>query len=204
MGVSLFAFSIGVATITAVMLGIKTKTKFNQLNEEWSKNRCKPTTMMTAFIPFMRPDGVDPSENFKDCMYGMHKSFFSTLMSPFMTIINIMHSILKKLTVQIQAVRNMFDSLRTKIQHNLSDITDKIYSSYERIAWLFKTLFGLFGKIFYIFKNLFDLLVYSFYTMASVWNGPIGGIGRYFCFGPETLIKLHNGNTKKIKRKWVS
>ena len=199
MGATFFAFTIGIATITAAMLGIKAKNKMNQINKEWPTHRCKPSTMMMSFLPFMAPKGVDASANFKDCMFGMNKSFFDTLMSPFMTIINLIHTILKKITNQIQSVRNMFDSIRTKLQHALSNIIDKIYSAYERIAWLFKTLFKIFGKVFYVFEQLFDLLLYSFYTLASVWNGPIGAAGRYFCFDENTKILTMNGY-KKIKK----
>src|SRR5690606_13419408 len=47
---------------------------------------------------------------------------------------------------------------------------------------------------------------YSFYTLASIWNGPIGEtprvlekIKKFFCFDENTLIKLNDHSLKKIK-----
>ncbi len=196
------SFSIGVATITVAIFGMKMNNEYDKLNKEWPTKRCSPSVMIKSFFPYMAPKGVNPSENFKECMFGMHKSFFDTQMAPFMQIINMINAVLKQLTDQIQNIRNMIDILRQKLEENFKGIMEKLYSTYERIAYLFKTIFNLFTKIFALFKPMFMLLIYAFYTLGNIWNGLPGKsvrfIGNYMCFDENTLI-LTNKNYKKIK-----
>lgn len=202
MGVPFMSFSIGVATITAAIFGLKMKNEYDKINKEWPSKRCSPDVMLKSFFPFLAPKGVNPSQNFRDCMFGVNKGIFDSLMSPFMQLINMINAILKQLTSQIQNMRNMIDSLRNNLEENFKGIMDKLYSTYERIAYLFKTIFNLFNKIFNVFKPLFMILIYSFYTLGNIWNGIPGQsvrwIGNYMCFDQNTLILTYNGY-KKIK-----
>jgi len=48
-------------------------------------------------------------------------------------------------------------------------------------------------------QSSFNVLLYSFYSMASIWNGPIGDTARFFCFDGDTNIKMADHKYKKIK-----
>ena len=194
-----FMFAIGITTASAAVLGSAMKRKIDEINNDWNNQRCKPSVQALSFIPFVAPKGVDPSKNYQDCQYGMASGFFNSMMAPFNAVIGTMSEILKEFNKNIQSIREMFNQLRNKLKNNLRDVTNKIYSLYSRLAWLFNRIMSLIIELVRIFGDLFGVLIYAFYTLSSVWNGTIGGTARFFCFDENTPITMYNGSKKRIK-----
>lgn len=168
-----------------------------KIDKDWPTYKCKP-----YIVPFagwaIGPKGISASENFIDCMWSINKNFFDVLMAPFIKMFQLILDILKGLTGDIQNIRKMVNYMRESTEEIAKDVYQKIYDAYERIAFLFKSILKIFDKLFDVFKDLFDVLLYTFYTMASLWNGPIGGIAHFFCFDENTKINMNKGK-KYIK-----
>jgi hypothetical protein len=194
-----FLFTIGITTASAAFLGTRMKNEINKLQKDWGNQRCKPHVMAAAYVPGVAPKGVDATKNYQDCQYGMASGFFNTLITPVNSVILTINSILQEFNKNIQSVREMFNQLRNNLENSLRDIISKIYNLYVRIAWLFQRIMSMIIEIIRIFGDLFGVLLYAFYTMASVWNGTIGGAARFFCFDGNTKIRIHGGDLKSIK-----
>lgn len=169
------------------------------INKNWPNYKCKP-----YILPFagwaIGPNGTTTANNFMDCVWTLNKSFFDILISPFIKIIKTIIGILSGLTNDIQNIRQMIDYMRESLRDIAVDVYQKIYDSYKRIAFLFRTILNVFDKLFNFFYELFDVLKFTFYTTASLWNGPIGGIAKFFCFVPGSMVKLGNGSELEIEK----
>ena len=199
--------SITVVIITIIIAGIigvfawggyKIYENKKKINKKWTQYRCKP-----YMLPFagwaVGPGDVSVTTNFVDCMWNINKTFFDILISPFTEILQVITGILSSMVNDIQNIRKMVTYMRDNMEEMAKDVLNKIWASYVRIAYLFKTFLKVFKRLGDVFVDLFDVLKFSTYTVASMWNGPVGGIAHFFCFDEDTMIKLDNSNYKKIK-----
>lgn len=197
--VSIIIFMIIIGIISIFVWGGYTVYLNKQkINKQWPQYRCKP-----YILPFagwaIGPSGTSGTSNFINCMWNINKTFFEVLMSPFNEILEMITKILKNIIGDIQNIRKMITYMRDNLEEIARDALQKIWDAYERIAYLFRTILRVFEKLGNVFKDLFDVLLYGFYTLASIWNGPIGGIADFFCFDGNTLINMNNNMKKKIK-----
>jgi hypothetical protein len=194
-----FLFTIGITTASAAFLGTKMLNKINEIKNDWKNQRCKPHIMAAAYVPGVAPKGVDATQNYQDCQYGMASGFFGALIAPVNVVINTINDVLQEFNKNIQNIRNMFNQLRVHFQNSIRSIISKVYNLYVKIAWLFNRIISMIVELIRIFGDLFGVLIYAFYTLASVWNGSIGDVAKFFCFDGNTKIKMQNGFLKSIK-----
>lgn len=189
---------VGIIILVIGLSGYTVYVNKQKINKQWPQYRCKP-----YILPFagwaVGPSGVSATSNFTNCMWSINKSFFDILISPFTDILKIITGILGSIVADIQNIRKMITYMRDNIEEIARDTQQKIWDSYERIAFLFKTILNIFEKLGQVFKNMFEMMLYTFYTLASLWNGPIGGVANFFCFDEDTFINLNNNEKKKIK-----
>jgi hypothetical protein len=93
----------------------------------------------------------------------------------------------------------MTNYMRSNLAAAAQDIYQKIYDSYYRIAALFGVFSTAFGSLLGLMSEIFNVLLYTYYSFESLYNGPIGGVARFFCFGGDTIIQLSTGESKQIK-----
>lgn len=196
---SIVIFIIIISILSAFgWAGYTIYTNKQNINKQWPQYRCKP-----YILPFagwaVGPSGISGTDNFTNCMWSINKSFFDVLMSPFIDMMKIIVNILSSLTHDVQNVRKIVAYMRESIEDIAKDVNGKIWDAYYRISYLFKVLLKTFSQLGTVFKDLFEVLTYTFYTMASLWNGPIGGVSNFFCFDGYTSIKMNNKSKKYIK-----
>jgi hypothetical protein len=193
------AIVVFVGTIVTLISGmIYVSARKKEMNQNWPTYKCKPYVLPFAGI-LVGPPGTSPTSNFTDCMWTMHKSFFGVLMEPVMAILQMLVEILANLQGDIQNIRKMTTYLRDSVESIAKDIYQKVYDAYARIAALFAVIMATFNKLFAYFQSMFDIMLFIYYTFMSLWNGPVGGMLRFFCFHPDTYINLSNGSKKQIK-----
>ena len=168
-----------------------------QIDKNWSNYKCKPYIIPLAGW-FIGPKSVSNVDNFFNCIFTLNKEFFEILISPVLKVIDKILDSQNFIVKDIQNIRKALDFIRTNIESISKDIYNKIYDTYKRIAYLIKKIKKLLGKTLLTFKSLINALTYAFYTLASIWNGPIGATTRFFCFSEDTLIET-NGKLKNIK-----
>lgn len=188
---------IGLIILSFIYGGYMLYENNQKFKKNWPKYRCKPYVM--PFAGWLGPGNVSVTDNFTNCMWSINKTFFDILISPFTDVLKTITSILSGMVNDIQNIRKMIAYMRSSMEDMAKDILLKIWNSYTRIANLFKIILRLFEKLGTVFKDVFEILLYVFYTMASLWNGPIGGVANFFCFDRKTLINMNDGNKKRIE-----
>lgn len=192
-----------VAVITLVLIwgGYKIYINKKEINKRWTEYKCRP-----YILPFagwaIGPKSVTATSNFSECMWNTNKSMFDILMTPFRDILNQITQILSGIVKDIQNIRKMINYLRDSMEEIARDIYRKIWSSYLRIAKLFKIFLKVFEKLGQVFVELFDVMLYTVYTFGSLFNGVVGKIEdivEFFCFDENTMININGGDRKKIK-----
>jgi hypothetical protein len=172
------------------------KKNKTQINANWPKYRCQ-----AHVLPFagwlVGPPGVSGVENFLECGLLIFKNSFLRFMTPVYIFLENLLNVILDLMKSVENIRKMFSYLRNSIETFLLDIGNMLYGYGKKLSYLFNRLIQTFSLVFKTFYYLLYALAYGIYALSSVWNGPIGGTARYFCFPGFTLIDMANG-TKKI------
>jgi hypothetical protein len=164
------------------------------LKKNWPKYRCNP-----LFMPFA--DNVE--ENFYSCMQTSMKNFIPYFLDP-------LHTLLQKLTSIADSHSTAMNSMRISHSNTRSLFTNNfqgLISAFESIGVEFMknilNIKDLVAKIVGIVMTIVYIIESAIDTMGATWNGPPGqmlqGIQKDFCFHPETLITLQNGQQTFIK-----
>jgi hypothetical protein len=169
------------------ILGVFYYSKIVEIKENWPLYRCNPLYMPLA-------DNIN--ENFVYCIQTMQSSYMDYLLQPIMYIVNTLGSTIGGLVGQINAIRAMFDKIRTFIPN----IFSSIFSSFSTLIIEFEKISigirDMLGKITGVMVSIIYILDGSVKTMTSGYNF-VSKIGK--CFNPYTLVELENGQTKFMK-----
>ena len=194
---SLF-IGVAVLIIGSLVYGYCVVDKHRQkYKQNWAKYRCKPYVI--PFASVVGPPGTSITDNMEHCVTTMGKDMFDVFMHPWVTLMDMFKTILKEITMDIQDLRKMVYYIRQTMIDAINQLANKAYDLFWRLSVLYNTIKQLLLSIFYVMRALLKVLDYAFSTVASIWNGKIGSVARFFCFDPETPIHLENGNILPIK-----
>ncbi len=180
-----------IIVVVITSIGIGTRFGFGHIKKKWPKYRCKPYIIPIAgIIGPKNKDGkrMSSSENHAHCMsHILNKSSDDKLKS--------MHERLKHqdnfnhlMSKGMNENRKLTNHMRNSFKHEVQDIQHKVHNVYLRVAYVFRLIEKLAVKIFIVITDLFKLLQYAFFSIASLWNGPVGGLFRAFCFDENTPV----------------
>lgn len=167
-------------------------SSLKEIKDNWPLYRCNPMYM---------PLSDNMSQDFTYCVQNITTSFMGFLLQPLTFITSTLSTLGGNFADQINAIRGMFDKIRTFV----SNIIQSIFGVFLNIIIEFqKIIMGmkdLIGKTIGILVTLMYVMDGSLKTMNSAWKGPSGQLVRALgkCFYPETKIKLKNGNIVSIK-----
>lgn len=193
---------IGIILAIVILLAssvIYIYTNKKQINADWPDYKCKPYVFPFAGI-FVGPSTTNPMDNFRDCSWLIFKSFFDVLIAPFIEILQKIVDILTNYQQDIQNVRNMFNYMRNSMSDIATDIYNKLYDAYYRIAYMYRAFTKVFYQIFETYVSAINTMLFGFFTLGSVWNGPIGGVTRFFCFDKNTNIEMADNTYRPISQ----
>jgi ribosomal protein S9 len=168
------------------------------IQKDWPTYRCQPQIIPIA--GFVGPKGTSSVENALECSMIFFKNSFLSFMTPFIEFFEKIVEVLVDLVKSVQNIRQMFNYLRDSINTFLLDIANMFYAYATKFSLLFNRLLQTFSKIFTVFEDLFFTVAYAGYSLMSVWNGPIGGVARFFCFHKNTPITMGDGTQKIISK----
>jgi hypothetical protein len=168
------------------------------IQKDWPTYRCQPQIIPIA--GFVGPKGTSSVENARECSMIFFKNSFLSFMTPFIEFFEKIVKVLVDLVKSVQNIRQMFNYLRDSINTFLLDIANMFYAYATKFSLLFNRLLQTFSKIFTVFEDLFFTVAYAGYSLMSVWNGPIGGVARFFCFHKNTPITMGDGTQKIISK----
>jgi len=169
------------------ILGVFYYSKIVEIKENWPLYRCNPMYMPLA-------DNVN--ENFVYCIQTMQSSYMDYLLQPLTFVITTIGGTIGGLVGQLNAVRGMFNKIRTFIP----EIFSSIFGSFSILTIEFEKISigirDILGKMTGLMVSIMYILDGSIKTMGSGYNF-VAKIGK--CFNPYTLVELENGETKFMK-----
>ena len=108
-------------------------------------------------------------------------------------------NIMNTLNQNIQSIREFMFYIRNAAKRAYIDTQTKLYNTYSRIVFLYKSIVVIITDVINFMYAAVTALQSASCLLGSTWNGPIGGVARFFCFSGETYVKMRNNKEKKIK-----
>ena len=184
----------GIATVIILVAVPAINLRIAEIRNNWPEYRCRHPYSM--FPSVFGPEGTTYDENKTYCDAQAANSAYNSNIGGVQNQIDGQNNSIQNLTDSINNTQAVIFGIRDALMKQINDIYQKMHSMFRRIAFLFKIFARLFFRIFQTFNSLFKTIKYAIWTLMSMWNGPIGGLVRAFCFGCHTLIELDG----KIKR----
>ena len=184
----------GIVAVIILVAVPKINEKIAEIRKDWPENRCKYPYVNLPSV--FGPEGTTADENKAYCDSQAANSAFNSNIGGVQNQIDSQNNSIQNNTESLNNTQTMILGMRDALMKQVNDIYQKMYGMFKRIAYLFKVFARLFYRIFETFNSLFKTIKYAVWTLMSVWEGPIGGLVRAFCFGCHTLIELDG----KIKR----
>ena len=174
-----------------------TMAKANEIAGNWPEYRCQPSVM--PFASQLTGGKVNTISNGIDCLITAYiKPYITAFITPFIQFFEKILDVIVDLVNSVQNIRKMFNYLRESIHTFLLDIANMFYAYAKKISYMVNRMMDTFNKIFLVFEDMFYALGYAIYTVASLWNSPVGGVARFFCLHKNTLITMKDGSEKPI------
>ena len=177
--------------------GIWITIKKKEIQKNWPDYRCKPYIVPIAGI--IGPEGTTAEDNQNFCNTKMQDNAMNTKLKKYDDALNKNLSFQNLVNDRINFFYLFINRIRNSVKNAVTDLQNKAYDIYYRIAYIFKLFLKVFVQIGITVVNLFNVLKYCFYMIASLWNGPVGGLFRFFCFDGNTLINTNVNQQKTIK-----
>lgn len=170
------------------------KAHAREIKDNWVKYRCNPIYMpMAGFV------GSDIVTNFTNCTMKNVQSYTGFVMDPIYQNFRSFQEIFSTITKSMNDMRKMMAG-------TTNSFTGIISSTFGKIANTLGTTSQLVGRVRTLNKRIISMFVVMMHiantgvkTGYSINNGPIGKTAEFFCFHPDTQIRLKNGETIAIK-----
>jgi len=153
-------------------------------------------SLVPVFPSLFGPKGMTSAINKAYCDSIILTETNKKNMIPMQKQLNGLNTMIEKMKQQSDNQTKMIYHIRKNAEKQFKEIQQKLYNLYSRVAYLFKVFARLFYKIFTVFRDIFTVLKYTIWTLASLWNGPIGRTLRFLCFGEETLVRVEREGEK--------
>jgi len=108
-------------------------------------------------------------------------------------------NIMNTLNHNIQSIREFMFYIRNAARRAYIDAQTKLYNTYSRIVFLYKSIVVIITDVINFMYAAVSALQSASCLLGSTWNGPIGGVARFFCFSGETEVKMRDNKEKRIK-----
>lgn len=173
---------------TILSVGIK------KFKENWPKYKCNPAAM-----PFAGYLGYNAMDNFVECISTIQSGLMGRFLAPIFTMTKFMTQLAGNLMSNIAAIQSTVFNLKNVMNSQFTDITGMFVNIIVKFQKLIIKMKDIFSKLAGTMITLVYMMKGLSLSGTSMWAGPIGQFTRDFCFSPDTLIKMQDGNMKKIK-----
>lgn len=164
------------------------------IKEDWVRYRCNPLIM-----PFARLFDKDPVITFNKCLGMVANSQVGGQMAPVLTQFSGIFGILGDFIPILNNLRKFAKKFQSLTLVAFGGIFEGLQNIGTTVHYIFLKNLEVMKKHYGIFTIIIQYMVGAYETTLSMWNGPIGGFARFFCFEKNTPITLMNGDIKKIK-----
>lgn len=174
------------------ILGIIYVTSVQEIKKNWALYRCNPMYM---------PLSDNVQADFAHCVQNIQMVTMGEILKPLTSITSGLTDLMSSFTADLANIGKLIAT----IKDSMGNIFGVIFGAFtgllvgfQKISLNLKDMMAKNIGVIAVFVNILDS---SFKTMASMWNGPPGGLVRSLgkCFHPETNVQLENGNVVFMK-----
>jgi hypothetical protein len=165
-----------------------------EIKDNWVQYRCNP-----LYMPLADLVGSDIFTNFTNCTLQATHSYAGVVLDPIYKNFTI-------LTDTVNLIMNSMNDMRAAITGASSGFLHIIQTTFAKIQNTMSTSVQLFGHIRTIISRMMasmavimNIVNTGVQTGQSIQNGPIGKAAEFFCFHPDTIIKITGDKLVKIK-----
>uniref|UniRef100_A0A6C0CJH6 Hedgehog/Intein (Hint) domain-containing protein n=1 Tax=viral metagenome TaxID=1070528 RepID=A0A6C0CJH6_9ZZZZ len=164
-----------------------------EIKDNWVQYRCNP-----LYMPLADLVGSDIFTNFTNCTLQATHNYAGVALDPIYKNFAI-------LTDTVNIIMNSMNDMRAAITGASSGFLTIIQTTFAKIQNTMSTSVQLFGHVRTIISRMMatmaimmNIVNTGVQTGESIQNGPIGKAADFFCFHPDTLIKLSGNKTCKL------
>ena len=125
------------------------------------------------------PKNISMNQNSLNCENNKFSKMFDKI-SVINTNINNLTNILDNNTQFGGKIINTFNGIKQVIIDNILNISDAIKNIINKIVITTNKIFKTIERLVIIFTNVMNIGVNIYYTIASLWNGPVGRSMQFF------------------------
>jgi hypothetical protein len=144
----------------------------------WPSIKCSPVGQL--LFPLFGPKGISAQDNQNICDSGKFSSMFNSKISNVNNSVSLLNKVVADIHSDVDKVKIKLYNVQVKAIEELKKVALAFNNTYKKIGDLSIVLFQTISNILQIFKHTLKLGQASYYSTKSMWDGPIGGIGRTF------------------------
>lgn len=188
-GGSLILFIVITIVVVILMSYFHTMINIQPIIDDWPNQRCKPTIIPVAGL-ITHPEGVSASDytfqNFNYCLQGILSSITGDAVQPLTFLTKFLNSIANLIQDAIQAIRAMFDKIRTSMQEVSQELMGRLMNMMIPLQQIIISFRDLIGKVQgSMTAGLFTLLG-TYYTLQAL----MGAIAEFIIIILITLAAM--------------
>lgn len=184
-----------IVTLAAIVAGFYAygMSNLQEIKDNWVQYRCNP-----AYMPLAGAVGSDIMSNFTHCTMQSVQSYAGFVMDPIFNAFKQLQNVIKEILGSLQFIRKKIAGTTDAFLGIVSSVFGKIHNTLTVTAQLFGRIRTIMYRIMSIFVVLIHIVKTGVDTGSSIDKGPIGEVGRFLCFDPNTHIRLYSGDTVKL------
>ena len=155
------------------------------IKQNWVQYRCNP-----LYMPLAGAVGSDVFTNFTSCTMQSVHSYAGFVMDPIYQIFAEFHAI-------FSGILGSVNFIRKKIAGTVDGFLSIVKTTFDKIQNTMGVTLQLVGRIRTIMNRIMSVFVIILHIAktgvdsgVSIQNGPIGQVADFFCFAPETLVRV--------------
>lgn len=182
-------------TFTAIIVGFYAygMSNLQEIKDNWVQYRCNP-----AYMPLAGAVGSDIMTNFTYCTMQSVQTYAGFVMDPIFNAFKQLQDVIFTILGSLQFIRKKIAGTADAFLGIVSSVFGKIQNTLVTTGQLFGKMRTIMYRIMSIFVVLIHITTTGIQTGSSIDNGPIGEVGRFLCFDPDTNIGLYGGGNKHI------
>ena len=176
-----------------VLLGSSFLTNMGDVKANWQTYRCRPDVMLMAPLY-----GEDAQKNLEFCLKHGFDQRATSATSPFYTYLSGFTGVLTTLLSSINSIKMIFATIIGTATTVFSEFSQRIQALFYRIQLTAIRLKYLMSRVFAAFYSVMYMGIGGITAGSNFSNTFLFKFLDFFCFKPETLIRLKNERIKMI------
>jgi hypothetical protein len=150
----------------------------NNIKKCWPMIKCTPVGQL--LFPVFGPKNISATQNQHICDSSKFSAMFDAKIANVNNDVNILNNTVASINNDVNGVKTNIYNLQVKAINDLKKVARAFSKMYQRIGNLGIVIFSTIKNLLNIFKYLLQIGQVSYYTVKSIWDGPIGNIGKTF------------------------